>query len=248
MIGPQAPGPRLLVETYFLSAREVVTATPRTRIITIDLDTQAFTFRAGQAVLAGRADGALKRPYSIACSPGQARRSNAIELLVQTDDHRVPDPHLERVTAGTALRIEGPFGSFGLSQPLTEPRLLLIAGGTGIAPLRAILWDTLEHRAAVDIHLIYSARSPGEFAFRDELATLDRAGDITLSLAATRTTDDGWSGTRGRIDRALIQSSVEPGQTRSVVCGPPGFVADVVRLLHDRGVPPAHIVTESYIG
>jgi ferredoxin-NADP reductase len=149
------------VETYFLSAREVVTATPRTRIITIDLDTQAFTFRAGQAVLAGRADGALKRPYSIACSPGQARRSNAIELLVQTDDHRVPDPHLERVTAGTALRIEGPFGSFGLSQPLTEPRLLLIAGGTGIAPLRAILWDTLEHRAAVDIHLIYSARSPG---------------------------------------------------------------------------------------
>jgi ferredoxin-NADP reductase len=236
------------VETYFLPAREVVPATPRTRIITIDLDAQAFSFRAGQAVFAGLAEGAWKRPYSIACSPGQARRTNAIELLVQTDDHRAPDPHLERVTAGTALRIEGPFGTFGVNQPLIEPRLLLIAGGTGIAPLRAILWDTLEQRSAVDLHVIYSARSPGEFAYRDELASLDRARHITLSLTATRATDDVWPGTRGRIDRSLIRSSVEPGQTRAVVCGPPGFVANVVTLLHDSGVPPGHIVTESYIG
>ena len=236
------------METYILAAREVVPATPRTRIITIDLDAQAFTFHAGQAVFAGLAAGALKRPYSIACSPGQARRANAIELLVQTDDHRAPDPHLERAAAGTALRIEGPFGSFGLARPLPEPRLLLIAGGTGIAPLRAILWDTLEQRADVDIHLIYSARSAEEFAYRDELTALARAGDITVSLTATRATGDGWTGTRGRIDRSLVAASVEPGKTRSVVCGPIGFVGDVVAWLHESGVPPSHIVTESYIG
>jgi ferredoxin-NADP reductase len=235
------------LHTLILPARDVVAATPRTRIITVDLGTQSFTFHAGQAVLAGLAEGALKRPYSIACSPNQARRLRAIELLVQIDDHEAPDPHLERVVPGTLLRVEGPYGSFGLSPAFSEPRLLLIAGGTGIAPLRSILWDVLESDRRVEIAVIYSARAAEEFAYADELSALATARRIELHLTVTRDSTDSWTGNRGRIDRALITSALTGRDTRAVVCGPSPFVTQVSSLLEEGGVREDRIVTETYV-
>jgi ferredoxin-NADP reductase len=232
--------------TLVLPAREILQATARTRIITVDLGATPFSFRAGQAVFAGLADGAVRRPYSIACSPGQTARTNTLELLVLIDDHEAPDPHLERAVSGTLLRIEGPFGSFGVPSPLPERHLLLIAGGTGIAPLRSIMWDTLEHDADVDVTLLYSARSPEEFAYLDELRGLAAEGRIRLTLTVTRDNADSWIGTRGRMDVALITSSLTTTDTRCVVCGPPALVSHATGLLRDAGVAAERIATETF--
>ena len=221
-------------------------ATPRTRIIVADLGERGFAFQAGQAVFAGLADGTVRRPYSIACSPQQSRQEKAIELLVQVDDVASPDPHLELAEAGTLLRIEGPFGSFGLPSPLAERRLLLVAGGTGIAPLRAILWDTLDREPDVAVTLIYSARAPEEFAFLEELGQLDSAHRIELVLTVTRPSATTWTGSRGRIDQALMTAKLKTAETRCLLCGPSGFVADVTALLTDAGVSRDRIVTETY--
>ena len=234
--------------TLVLPARDIIPATPRTRIITADLGNTTFAFRAGQAVFAGLADGAVRRPYSIACSPAQAGRTNAIELLVQIDDHVAPDPHLERARPGTPLRIEGPFGSFGVPSPPTERQLLLIAGGTGIAPLRSIMWDTLETDPTVQITLIYSARAPEEFAYHEELRTLAAQRRIALTLTVTRDGAASWAGTRGRIDATLITSSLKSSETRCVVCGPGALVADAITLLRGAGVAAERIATETYAG
>jgi ferredoxin-NADP reductase len=234
------------VQTLILPVRHVVPATPRTRIITIDLDGHPFVYRAGQAVFASLAEGAVRRPYSIACSPAQASRDRAIELLVQIDDHDPPDPHLERANAGTLLRIEGPFGSLGLPGVMDERRLLLVAGGTGIAPLRSILWDVLERDDGVAVNVIYSARSADEFAYLEELGTLEAERRIALSLTVTREDKGAWTGTRGRIDRALITAALTSVETRCLICGPAPLVADVSSLLSDAGVMPERIVTETY--
>lgn len=221
-------------------ARSVAQATPRTRVITADLDNRPFSFEAGQAVNAGLAESSVRRPFSIACSPRQAEAARAIELLVQVDDHSAPDPHLERVAPGTLLYIEGPFGSFRLPTPLAERHLLLVAGGTGIAPLRAILWDVLEQTEdsdRIDIAVAYSARSPEEFAFRDELEALHASGRIRLALTVTRDSGVPWRGARGRITPAFLESLLKTPDTRCLICGPPALSQEAARLLRAAGVP-----------
>jgi ring-1,2-phenylacetyl-CoA epoxidase subunit PaaE len=234
------------VLSVVLPAREVVQATPRTRIIRAALGEQVFPFQAGQAVFAGLADSTVRRPYSIACSPGQARREQALELLVRIDDHAAPDPHLERAVPGTQLRIDGPFGSFNLAAPLVERDLLLIAGGTGIAPLRAIMWDTLERHPDVRIALIYSARSREEFAYWDELSQLAAQQRIRLASTVTREWQADWSGATGRIDDALIRSMLASPDTRCALCGPAGMIATATALLQRAGVREDRILTETY--
>ena len=241
---PQLPSGT--VPTVVLPARAVFKSTPRTRILQLALGSEPFPFHAGQAVFAGLAESSVWRPYSIACSPGQSARTSMLELLVQIDDHEAPDPHLERAATGTRLRIEGPFGSFGVPSPLTEPHLLLIAGGTGIAPLRSIMWDTLERAPTVAIGLIYSARSAEEFAYWDELRTLGAEGRIRLASTITRDAPADWAGLRGRISEQLIGSMLDAEHTRCVICGPAGLVATASTLLRQAGVSEHRIQTETY--
>lgn len=229
-----------------LPVRDIVRSTPRTRIFHIDLGAQAFPFVAGQAVFAGLAAGNVRRPYSIACSPGQSRERRALELLVQIDDHNAPDPHLELAAYGTPLKIQGPFGSFSLPPDAAGAPLLFIAGGTGIAPLRSMMWDTLEQRAEPHIDVLYSARSPEEFAYADELAQLATDRRIRLLQTVTRDAGTAWAGTRGRVTRDLVGRYLTPGATRCVVCGPTSLVSDATAFLKSFDVPAAHILTETY--
>ena len=228
-----------------LPARRITRSTPRTRLIEVDLAGHSFPFVAGQAVFAGLAQGSVRRPYSIACSPQQADRNDAIELLVQIDDHNAPDPHLELAEPGTLLKIHGPFGSFSLPPLAADDSLLLIAGGTGIAPLRAMLWDTLETRPGCSIAILYSARTPEEFAFGTELATLAAESRIQLIRTVTRGTGTEWAESTGRISAQLIAPLLRP-QMHCVVCGPAALVADATAFLRSTGVDEHRILTETY--
>lgn len=234
------------VPRFIMPVRESVQATPRTRIITVDLSGQEFTFTAGQAVYAGLAESSVRRPYSIASSPSHARATGTLELLVQIDDHEGPDPHLERAHPGTLLRIDGPVGKFGLPADLGEKHLLFIAGGTGIAPLRSMMWETIATRSDIDIGLIYSARGPEEFAYRDQLAALAAEGRIDLRLTITRDSGAEWEHGRGRADETLIRSMLKSTETRCLLCGPPALIMDARATLRAAGVPEAMIVSESF--
>ena len=229
-----------------LPVRAVLQATPRTRIIKPDLNGNDFPFTAGQAVFAGLAEGNVRRPYSIACSPTHTRETGLLELLVQIDDHTPPDPHLERAAPGTPLSIEGPFGSFNLPSPLRERHLLFIAGGTGLAPLRSMMWETLASEADVRISLIYSARNREEFAYHDELVELATQGRIDLRLTITRSARAEWTGGRGRIDAKLIRSMLHTIETRALVCGPEALVKESAETLRAAGVSSDRIVSETY--
>ena len=230
-----------------LSTREVIRATPRTRIIRFDLGTEPFVFTAGQAVLVALHGAPLRKPYSIACSPKQALDTHTLELLVQTDaPPDVDDPHLERLTPGSLVDVEGPFGTFGLPSDAPESDILFVAGGTGIAPLRSMLWDAIEHRPETKLSLIYSVRSRDEIAYEDEFRKLAEAGRLDFRVTVTRTDPAAWLGPRGRITDALIQHVLRTPQTHCIICGPPTMITDVTALLTGAGVPPDLVLTETF--
>lgn len=227
-----------------MPVRQVTHATPRTRIITLDLCETAFAFTAGQAVMLGLHGSQLRKPYSIASAPWELSKTGLLQVLAQIEDAGGLDPHLERAEPGTKLDLEGPFGSFGLPPDETIP-LLFVAGGTGIAPLRSMLIERLARPATVPIALIYSARSADEFAFRPELNALATAGRLTAHFTVTR--DDGtWSGRRGRIDGSLLENALPSLQSLCYICGPLSLVADAGALLIKLGVAEDRIVIEKY--
>jgi len=229
-----------------LRVRSVVRATPRTRLLRLDLGPSGFGFRAGQAVMAGLQGSPLRKPYSIASAPGEAIRNGCIDLLVQVDDAGGPDPHLELAAPGVGVDVEGPFGRFAMPPIRPGSSLLMVAGGTGIAPLRSMLIDALDHPTPPRIGVVYSARSVDELAYRDELEALAAAGRITLRLTVTREEDEAWSGRRGRIDAALLAEALPSRDAACLVCGPPALVTDIRACLGRLGVPERAIVVERY--
>src|SRR4249920_3201843 len=122
--------------------RQIALATPRTRLLSLDLRAVQFPFAAGQALMLGLSGSPLRKPYSIASAPWEVTRSGIMQVLVQVEDSGGLDPHLELASPGTMLDLEGPFGSFGLPGRVERP-LLFVAGGTGIAPLRSMLIEHL---------------------------------------------------------------------------------------------------------
>ena len=225
-----------------LTVREIVPATPRARIVRLDLTGHAFNYAPGQAVLVGAHGAAKRRPYSIAAAPEDAKRDRCLELLVGVDV--AGSAHLP-LEPGAAIDVEGPVGSFIFPPDPSERRFVFIAGGTGIAPLRAMLRHALviPHR---EIGLYYSARTPDEFAYEQEFRALADQGRIELHQAVTRATDGPWTGIRGRIGRSELEPLVHGPETLCFVCGPPGLVTEMSSLLGDLGIARNRIRVEEW--
>jgi ferredoxin-NADP reductase len=225
--------------------REVVFATPRARGISLELGDAVFPFSAGQAVMVGLNGSPLRKPYSIASAPWEVAKTGVMQLLIQIDDSAL-DPHLERATPGTRVDVEGPFGTFGLPAGDSSDPLLFVAGGTGIAPLRSMLMERLLRGGTSTISVVYSARSPEEFAFRSELDALEKAGRIAAHFTVTRDEGGAWPGRRGRIDHGLIENALPSPEARCLICGPPQMVTDAKEWLVRLGVKDDRILTEQY--
>lgn len=226
--------------------REVVRATPRARIVRLGLDGHEFAFAAGQAVCVGVHGCERRRPYSIANAPADARRSRLLELLVGVDVDGRAGSHLPLVP-GTSVELEGPLGSFTLPDRPAKRRLVFVAGGTGIAPLRAMMRQALFGPSHLHhVGLLYSARTPDEFAYAAEFRELAARGAIELRQTVTRAGEVEWAGGRGRISREALAELVHGSDTLCYVCGPAAMVDDIPRMLTELGVPSEQIRIEEW--
>jgi ferredoxin-NADP reductase len=228
-----------------LPIRSVVTTTPLTRLIRLDLGTRPFVFQAGQAALIGTHGQTDRRPYSIASSPEDAVRHRRIEFLVKVDAQGSVGPHLGSLARGTRIDFEGPSGAFTLGGT-PAASYLFVAGGTGISPLRAMLRHLIASGSGAAISVLYSARAPEELAFRTELERLARRGLIALELTVTGQASAAWDGVRGRISLEALQRALRSKETVCYLCGPPAMVEDVPPLLRQLGVPSSHVRTEEW--
>jgi NAD(P)H-flavin reductase len=221
--------------------RDIETQTPWSAVIRLALQGRpAFRFKPGQAARLSGPSGRTTT-LSIASSPDQAAREGTIEFLMGTRSGGALVPGPAGLDIGQTLSMEGPFGTFGLPEPLGHRRLLFIAGGTGIAPLRPMIHSALDRRHPPAITLLYSAQSSDGFAFVKEFKRISRAGRLHLLLTATRDARAGWRGRRGRIQTSWLRRLLRDGPTVCLVCGPAAFVESIAGELKRLGVPPALI-------
>ena len=219
-------------------------ATPSTRILRVRLNDGPFSYRAGQVAAIGPAGGGLV-PYSIASAPEDTAADGSLEFLIKIDAREHWGDHFEPLRRGQTLRVRGPLGHFLFPDAPAERHFLFIAGGTGIAPLRAMIRHA-RRSVAGTFHLLYSARTPFDFAYRRELCGMARRGEIALTLTATRDVTDIWRGERGRITASQLAALIEAPATLCFVCGPAAMVDDVPRMLHDLGIDRSRIRVEEW--
>lgn len=223
------------VEATVISVRR---ATPSTRILRVRLD-EDFRYRAGQVAEIGPA-GATLVPYSITSAPEETAADGAIEFLIKIHARERWGDHFEPLRRGQRLRVHGPLGRFTFPDEPAEREFLFIGGGTGIAPLRAMIRHA---RRAVTgaFRLLYSARTPLDFAYRRELCGMARRGEIELTLTATRDVTGVWRGERGRIAQTQLAALIRTPETLCFVCGPASMVDDVPRMLRRLGIETSRI-------
>ncbi len=219
-------------------------ASPRLRLLSIDISGRPFAYVAGQAVMIGPHRAAVRRPFSIACSPERAAETARLELLIAMEGGS-EDLHWAR--PGALLDVDGPVGTFVFPEQIEQSRLLFVAGGTGIAPVRAMLDHAIRVHPSEKISLLYSTRRSDEFAFVDELRAHERAGRLELHQTVTRDDGTAWDGKRGRIGRAHFEAVLhEPASTLCFICGPSSLVSESAATLRGLGVPDALIRTEGW--
>jgi len=216
----------------------------RSRLLSIDLNGHTFTYLPGQAVMMGPHGAGVRRPFSIACSPERAEETRALELLIAMEGG---SEDLTWAAHGALVDVEGPIGTFTFPPSLDQPRVLFVAGGTGIAPVRAMLDHALRRHPAERISLLYSTRRREEFAFMEEFRTYERSGRLELHPTVTRDEDASWEGKRGRIGRSHFEAVLhDPASTLCFVCGPSSLVSESTAMLKDLGVPDPLIRTETW--
>lgn len=189
----------------------------------------------------------VERSYSIASPPEDGTR---ITLTVERLDNGEVSPYLvDELRVGDRLELRGPIGGYFVWETRLGGPLLLIAGGSGIAPLMAMIRHRAAARSTVATRLLYSSRSLDEMIFRDELARIASNGSgIETRFTLTRSQPAGWTGFRRRIDTDMLREIAWPSDQRAqtFICGPTEFVETAAAGLVALGHAPVHIKTERF--
>jgi ferredoxin-NADP reductase len=204
-----------------------------------------FPYTAGQAALVGVVGRTDLQPYSIASAPEESRKAGHLEFLLKLDSGGW-GPHLTGIRRGAQIAVHGPIGTFVFPPAPEERQFLFVAGGTGIAPLRSMICHAFESRQPGRLHLLYSARTPADFAYLPELRRYAREGRLELALTATREVPPRWRGEQGRITLERLAPLIETSETLCFVCGPAAMVDDVPRMLLELGIERGRIRIEEF--
>jgi ferredoxin-NADP reductase len=194
------------------------------------------------------ADGyAAVRSYSIASA---ASSDGRIDLTVERLQDGEVSPYLtQQVMVGDELEVRGPIGRWFVWHPEQTGAIQLVAGGSGIVPLMAMIRARASTGSTASFRLLYSVREPGAIFYHDELRALSNQSDsLVVTYAYTRVSPKDWPRPPGRIDRALIESSTWPSnlQAKVYVCGPTSFVERATDLLIAGGYDRDGIRTERF--
>jgi ferredoxin-NADP reductase len=187
-----------------------------------------------------------QRSYSIASAPAGTH----VELTVQRlPDGEVSEYLVETLAIGYPLELRGPIGGWFVWDPGSTAPVLLVAGGSGVVPLMAMIRTRAAAGARGPFRLVYSVRDPANVLYAGELAELARAGGgFETGYVYTRSAPPGWPAPTGRISAQVLASSGwPPARAPAVfVCGPTGFVEAAADLLVAAGHDPQMINTERF--
>jgi ferredoxin-NADP reductase len=186
-----------------------------------------------------------ERSYSIASAPESAGLRLTVERLPAGE---VSSYLVGELRPGDGLEIRGPIGGYFVWESSMGGPLLLVAGGSGIVPLMAMLRHRAEVDATVPARLVYSSRSWDDVIYRDELDRLSADAGVDVIHTLTRSQPQGWTGYARRIDAAMLgETAWDPARDPlAFVCGPTPFVESVANGLVLLGYPPPRVKTERF--
>ncbi|HEX6349345.1 MAG TPA: ferredoxin reductase [Candidatus Dormibacteraeota bacterium] len=189
-----------------------------------------------------------ERSYSIASAPEEGRVALTVERL---DDGEVSPYLVGEVRPDDRLELRGPIGGYFVWRADAEPArpVLLIAGGSGVVPLMAMIRHRRAAGARTPMRLLYSSRSYEDVIYRQELEGLAAAEDgLEVVHTLTRSQPSGWQGYSRRLDRRLLDEVAWPASSGCAVfiCGPTSFVEAAAAGLVESGHPPQSIRTERF--
>jgi ferredoxin-NADP reductase len=226
---------------------ELIEETPGTRSIV--LEPPAWPgHRAGQHVdvrLTAEDGYQAERSYSIASAP----EDEHLVLTVERFDDGEVSPYLAgELRPGDELELRGPIGGYFVWEGALGGPLLLLAGGSGIVPLRSMLRHRTAVESTVPVRLLYSSKSLDGVIYRDELDRLAADDEVDVRFTLTREQPEGWQGYRRRIDQDLLREIAWPPDERPLVyvCGPTAFVEVAATALVQLGHEPGRIKTERF--
>lgn len=188
-----------------------------------------------------------ERSYSIASAPQPEPR---VMLTVERLDDGEVSPYLtDELRTGDQLELRGPIGGYFVWETQMGGPLLLVAGGSGIVPLMAMIRSWVAGGSTIPIRLLYSSRSYAEVIYRDELAHLVKSNTrIEVVQTLTRVQPPGWTGYHRRIDTAMLREVAWPVDQHPLlfICGPTPFVETAAASLVTLGYEPGRIKTERF--
>jgi ferredoxin-NADP reductase len=187
-----------------------------------------------------------ERSYSIASPPAEPRLGLTVERL---DDGEVSPYLVGELRVGDELELRGPIGGFFVWRGDNPSPLFLVAGGSGVVPLMAMLRHRARTRSKTPARLLFSSRTLADVIYRDELDRLTSAGDdLEVFHTLTREKPPGWGGYTRRVDEAMMREVAWPTDRMPAVfiCGPTAFVEATASLLVSMGYPAATIKTERF--
>ena len=227
---------------------ELVQETPRVASLVLDVP-EWQGHLAGQHVdvrLTADDGYQAERSYSIASAPEDPRLAITVERL---DDGEVSPYLVGEVRQGDKIELRGPIGGYFVWRGGDARPVLLVAGGSGVVPLMAMIRHRSAIKSTTPTRLLYSSRSEDDIIYRAELDALSAAGaGLTVAHCLTRVQPPGWRGYARRIDRAMLEEVAWPkGQNPiAFVCGPTPMVESVAGHLVDMGFDAASIKTERF--
>ncbi|HEY8796330.1 MAG TPA: ferredoxin reductase [Candidatus Dormibacteraeota bacterium] len=187
-----------------------------------------------------------QRSYSIASPPEDSRVILTVERL---EDGEVSPYLVGEVRAGDKVELRGPIGGYFVWKAGDDRPLLLVAGGSGIVPLMAMIRHHAAAGSTASVRLLYSSRSLDDVIYRDELANLSAGGvRLQVSHTLTRSQPPGWEGYSRRIDGEMMAEVAWPRKDSPAVfiCGPTAFVETAAGLLLESGYDASWIKTERF--
>jgi ferredoxin-NADP reductase len=241
--------PRPTIEWQIATVRSITPETPRAKTFTLELPNWRAHL-AGQHydVRLTAPDGyRAERSYSIASEP---ERTGQIDLTVEL----IPDGEVSAymhgvLRHGDQIEVRGPIGGYFVWQASEPQPLGLVAGGSGVVPLMAMLRHRAAAKGSQPARLLYSSRTDDDVIYSAELARLRAAsGGPEVFQTLTRGAPEGWTGYTRRIDADMLKEVLEPlgAELRIFVCGPTLLVESVADSLVAIGILPARIKTERF--
>ena len=237
------------LEWQIATVKSIKSETPKVKTFTLALPGW-MVHRSGQHydVRLTAPDGyQAQRSYSIASEP---ERTGEIDLTVERlEDGEVSSYLHDVLIPGDQIEVRGPIGGYFVWEASQGGPLLLIAGGSGVVPLMAMIRHRTAANSKIQTRLLFSSRTPEDVIYFNELETLSVADPgLEVFHTFTRMTPPGWKGYARRIDNQMLSEVTKPlGQQPQVfICGPTLLVEAAANGLVQIGIPPAQIRTERF--